>query len=132
VFRNLFSKKRALTGAPPAPRMKTYSAQSGYVYEYYYEGRRPAGASGADVEFVFNICGGGARRRPASVFLNGAAVASWQRRRSREFSSTELYALAKMALFQAFDEWPAPDRMKDAVTVREADIDVFAGALGLE
>ena len=57
MFRNFFSKKpAALTGAPPVRRMKTYSAQSGYVYQYYYEGYRPfrsAGESGS--EFVFTI-----------------------------------------------------------------------------
>ena len=42
VFRSFFSKKarpsdRCSGGAP----VKTYSAQSGYVYQYFYEGHRP-------------------------------------------------------------------------------------------
>src|SRR5262245_516355 len=56
VFRKLFAKKKApLTGVPAVRRMKTYSAQSGYVYQYYYEGRRDLSSSDPGVEFVFTI-----------------------------------------------------------------------------
>ena len=42
MFRNFFSKKPLpLTGAPAVRRLKSYSAQSGYVYQYFYEGQRP-------------------------------------------------------------------------------------------
>jgi len=53
----LVSKKEApLTGAPAVRRQKTYSAESGYVYQYYYEGQRPASRDGSSgIEFVFNV-----------------------------------------------------------------------------
>ncbi len=54
-FRGLFQKKTLpLTGAPAVRRMKTYSAQSGYVYQYYFEGYRPLPVE-SGVEFVFQI-----------------------------------------------------------------------------
>jgi len=38
-------KEAPLTGAPAVRRQKTYSAESGYVYQYFYEGQRPASAT---------------------------------------------------------------------------------------
>jgi len=121
-----------LTGAPAARRVKTYSAETGYVYEYYYEGRRPADGAPGGIEFVFGVSAGRAPIGAASVVLGGDVIAGWQRRHQRELSSTELYAVAKMALFQAFDERHAPARMKDAVVVRELDVEAFGDALGFD
>jgi hypothetical protein len=127
-----FSKKRALTGAPAVRRMKTYSAQSGYVYQYYYDGQRPFGSSAAGIEFVFSVSADRASWRPASVLIGDAAIAAWQDRHGRQLSSTERYALAKMALFQAFDERATPERMKDEVLVRPADVEAIADTLGFD
>ena len=132
VFRSLFSRKPALTGAPATRRIKTYSAQSGYVYRYCYEGQRPFDSSGPAIEFVFSVSAGRVHWRPASVLVADQAVDAWQERHGRQLSSTERYAVAKMALFQAFDERPAPDHMKDAVRVRPADVDAIAETLGFD
>jgi hypothetical protein len=106
--------------------MKTYSASSGYVYQYFYEGQRRLG--GAKTEFVFSVSA--VRWRPVSVMLPDDALAEWQATRERELSSAERYAVAKLALFQAFDERPIPEAMHDAVRVSVADLDTIAGALG--
>jgi len=133
VFQRFFSRKGALTGAPAVRRVKTYSAQSGYVYQYYYQGRRPFGPGGAaGEEFVFNVSADGHAWRPASILIAGAAVAAWQSAHQRELSSTEVYALAKMSLFQAFDERANPAHMKGDVHVSEADIETIASTLGFE
>src|SRR5262245_23846253 len=39
LLEKLRRKKLALTGTPQARRIKQYSSQSGYVYQYFYEGR---------------------------------------------------------------------------------------------
>jgi hypothetical protein len=111
--------------------MKTYCAQTGYVYQYYYDGQRPLRSPASGVEFVFTISADRANWRPASVLIGGAAMDAWQERHGRQLSSTERYALAKMALFQAFDERP-PDRMKDDVQVRQADVEAIADTLGFD
>ena len=121
-----------MTGSPAVRRMKTYSAQSGYVYQYYYDGQRPFGSPAAGIEFVFGISADRANWRPTSVLIGDAAIAVWQERHGREFSSTERYALAKMALFQAFDERPTPQRMKNDVLVRQADVEAIADTLGFD
>ena len=133
VFRGFFSRKNAaLTGAPAVRRLKTYSAQSGYVYQYFYEGHRPFRASGeGGTEFVFSISADARNWHPASVMLGDTAVRAWETAHGRELSSTEHYAVAKMALFQAFDERPLPAQMKEDVRVRAADVEAIIETLGL-
>lgn len=132
AFGNLFKKKPAsLTGTPAIRRMKTYSAQTGYVYQYYYEGHRPFRASGEDGEdFVFQISADRKDWNPIAVRVPGSAIRPWEETHSRELSSTERYAVAKMALFQAFDERP-PAQMKNEVNVRPADLQAILETLDL-
>jgi len=133
VFEKLFSRKETpLTGAPPVRRLKTYSAQSGYVYQYCYEGQRRfrhAGESGT--EFVFSLSADRKNWRHSRVLLADGALAAWEAAHARELSATERYAIAKMALFQAFDERETPGLMKDDVRVRNADVEAIVETLGL-
>lgn len=133
MFEKLFSKKEMpLTGAPPVRRLKTYSAQSGYVYQYCYQGQRPfrhAGESGT--EFVFSLSADRKNWRHSKVLLADGAVTAWEAAHARELSPTERYAIAKMALFQAFDERATPALMKDDVCVRHADVEAIAETLEL-
>jgi len=105
--------------------MKTYSAQSGYVYQYFYEGQRPG------TEFVFSVSADRKVWGPVSVIVNDAAVKAWELAHARELSATERYAIAKLALFQAFDERALPTDMKEEVRLREADIQGIVETLGL-
>ena len=99
-----FGKKTVpLAGVPAVRRQKTYSAQSGYVYQYFYEGHRPSSAE-RGTEYVFDVSSDRKTSSPVSVVVSDAAVASWQNESGRTLSATEQYAIAKMALFQAFDE----------------------------
>ena len=130
VFRDLFLKSKPLTAPPAARRVKTYSAQSGFSYDYWYEGHRPYRSRGdAGTEFVFSVSAGAAGRIAASVFLSEAAVRAWEQAHARRLSATELYALAKMSLFQAFDERARPDLMKTPVLIRAADIEAISETL---
>ena len=133
MFRSFFSKKKAaLTGAPATRRMKTYSAQSGYVYQYFYEGQREfRSPPGQGTEYVFQISADRKNWENASVLVGDAALRAWQEAHGRELSSTERYAIAKMALFQAFDERPTPAGMRGEIHVRKADIEGIVESLGL-
>ncbi len=132
MFRNLFSRKTPLRGTPAAPRLKTYSAESGYVYHYFYQGWRPCRSGGeAGLEFVFRISADRKDWLSTSVFASDAALACWEDAHARGLNAAERYALAKLALFQAFDERLAPPRMKEQVRIRQADFDQFAEKLGL-
>jgi len=122
-FFGLFQKKAVpLAGAPAIRRMKTYSAQTGYVYQYYYEGHRPLRAAAKPgTEFVFQISFDRKDWSAISIVVSEEAIGAWETTQARRLSATERYAVAKMALFQAFDE-REPVRMKGPVEVREADL----------
>jgi len=124
-------KKAALTGAPAVRRMKTYSAQSGYVYQYYYEGRRDLPDADPGVEFVFSISADRKNWKPTSVNVSRSALAGWEQANGRELSSTEHYAIAKLALFQVFDERAEPSQLEAELHVRSADVGTFIETLGL-
>jgi hypothetical protein len=112
--------------------MKTYSAQSGYVYQYFYEGHREYRGGGDDgVEFVFTVSADRKSSHETLVLVSGPAVQAWELGHGRELSVTERYAVAKMALFQAFDERPDPAQLRDEVRVRTADVEGIIETLGL-
>jgi hypothetical protein len=134
VFRSFFSKKpAALSGTPAVRRLKTYSAQSGYAYQYFYEGHRPFRSGGeGGTEFVFSVSADRKSWHSTSVLLGDGAVRAWQAAHQRELSSTEQYAIAKMSLFQAFDDRPTPAQMKDEVHVRTGGVEAIMATLDLE
>jgi len=109
--------------------MKTYSGQSGYVYQYYYEGQRTARDA---TEFVFNVSGDRKTWFPVSVFVRDRALAAWQQRHERDLHPTERYAISKMALFAAFDARPSPESMRDPVEVAESQVDEILSTLNID
>ena len=133
MFRGFFKRERPkLLGVPPLRRMKTYSAESGYVYQYFYEGYRPyatGGESGA--EHVFHISADRKDWHDTSVFIADAAIREWEQAHARTLNSTERYAIAKLSLFHAFDDRPEPRLMKEDVRVRLADVADIVETLGL-
>lgn len=130
MFEKLFRKKPVpLTGAPAVRRQKTYSAQSGYVYQYYYEGQRP---SEDGTQFVFDVSADRKSSTAVSVFVQNEAIQSWEERHGRALVAAERYAIAKMALFQAFDERAHPGLMRQDVRVRTADVDAILATLDID
>jgi hypothetical protein len=117
-------KTEPLTGSPAVRRSKTYSAQSGYAYQYFYEGHRGA-------EYVFRVSADRKRYRPVAVWLGSGEIEQWERDERRELTATERYAVAKLALLQAFDERETPERLEDRVEVRREDFEAIALTLGL-
>ena len=78
----------------------------------------------------FSVSAGGRDGYAVAVRVPAAAIRAWEEEHSRQLSSTERYAIAKMALFQAFDERPTPARMSQEVDVRPADIETIMETLG--
>jgi hypothetical protein len=127
-----FGKKTApLTGAPAVRRQKPYSAQSGYVYQYFYEGHRPSSPE-RGTEYVFDVSSDRKTSSQVSVIISDAAVASWQNESGRALSATEQYAIAKVALFQAFDERETPEAMRAAVRVEPGDVHSILATLNID
>ena len=90
-------------------RVKTYTSQTGYVYEYYFVGRRatlPDDPFAPSTEFVFDVSSDRKSIYAVSVFLPPHALSSFARDAGRQLSEPEQYAAAKLRLQQAFDELP--------------------------
>ena len=88
-------------------RMKTYTGGQGYVYQYYFVGKRAATANsseGAATEYVFDVTSDRKTTFAVSVFLMQHAVEVWASRHARSLNDAEQYGAVKMRLFQAFDE----------------------------
>jgi hypothetical protein len=91
-----------------------YTALSGYVYEYVHEGYRDhPGAR----EHVFAVSGDRKTWFTLSVWVPAGSVAHWEQAHSRTLNDAERYAVAKLALFDAFDVRPAPTEMREAIHV---------------
>ena len=69
---------------------------------------------------------------PSLFFLSTGVLASWQQKHEREFSAVEQYAIAKMALFHAFDEHAGPSDMVEAVCVHAARLDAIVEELDID
>jgi hypothetical protein len=88
-------------------RMKTYTGGQGYVYQYYFVGKRPAPDQSSPVsatEYVFDVTADRKTTYAVSVLVLSQALLSWARFHGRPLNEAEQYAAAKMRLFQAFDE----------------------------
>jgi len=131
MFQWLRKKSAPLSGAPAVRRQKTYSAQSGYVYQYFYEGQRPM-SSQRGTEYVFNVSADRKTSSQVSVLISDEAMASWQQDSGRTLSATERYAIAKMALFQAFDERETPEKACADVQVDPVDVRAILASLNID
>lgn len=85
-------------------RLKTYTGSQGYVYQYYFVGKRPAADVSAATEYVFDVSSDRKTTYAVSVILQGAVVAAWAQAHGRPLADSEQYAAVKMRLFRAFDE----------------------------
>jgi hypothetical protein len=88
-------------------RMKTYAGGQGYVYQYYFVGKREALAEakpGAATEYIFDVTSDRKTTFAVSVFLLDQAAKEWATAHGRSLTEAEQYAAVKMRLFRAFDE----------------------------
>ena len=91
----------------PIRRLKTYTAQTGYVYQYYFVGKRPAlndDPEAPATEYIFDVTADRKTTFAVSIFLSPQALTTWSARRGRDLSEPERYAAVKLRLMQGFDE----------------------------
>jgi hypothetical protein len=88
-------------------RMKTYTGGQGYVYQYYFVGKRralPDSGEARASEYIFDVSSDRKLTFAVSVFLPDDAVRGWMSAHGRQLTEAEQYGAVKMRLFQAFDE----------------------------
>ena len=117
-------------------RVKSYSAADGYVYQYYfYEGNRAQRNGKPGGEFTYVVSSDRRSAYPFKIFVKQSALDAWAKVNGRPLTSSEEYAVAKMRLFQAFDEGavqaPGEGQAPREVVVEEANLEEMLGRLGI-
>jgi hypothetical protein len=88
-----------------ARRVKSYSSATGYVFQYYFfEVERATRGGKSGTEYRYMVSADRQSSFPLQILVESAAVETWNRRMGGALSGTEEYAIAKLRLFQAFDE----------------------------
>jgi hypothetical protein len=86
-------------------RVKSYSAATGYVYQYYfYEVEKARRGDSSGTEYVYMVSIDRKKVFPVKIFVVKEALEKWSARAGQQLTGTEEYAVAKMRLFRAFDE----------------------------
>lgn len=93
--------KQDLTGRPLHPRVKTYSASTGQVFQHVYRGQKESADA---IEFVFSVSNQARQWRSLNVVLRWQVLNSWQGQHGLVLTGAQRYAIAKMAMFHWFDE----------------------------
>ena len=120
---------------PPVRRLKTYTGSQGYVYQYYFVGKRPALPDDPEApatEFVFDVTSDRKLTYAISVFLPEKSVTAWSEIHVRPLTEAEQYAAAKLRLFRAFDELEDVKAHGRRLIIDAALLEEALASLGLE
>ena len=112
-------------------RVKSYSAETGYVYQYYfYEVNKARRGLTPGREYVYMVSVDRKHVFAVKIFVHHDAAEKWGRAAGRTLSGTEEYAVAKMRLFQALDELDDVEHAPDLV-VDDSNLDSLLAQLDL-
>ena len=113
-------------------RVKTYSSESGFVYQYQFHDAIPAERnSEPGNEYIYYVSADRKTMFPLKIFVSRGTREDCARRLGRTFTGTEEYALAKMRLFQAFDDDENLVATKPELVVDGSDIEALLARLDL-
>ncbi len=116
-------------------RLKTYTGAQGYVYQYYFVGKRAALADDREApatEFVFDVTSDRKVTYAVSVFLPQAGIEKWGTAHGRALNDAEQYAAVKMRLFRAFDELEDVKATGRRLSIDSALLEEALASLGVE
>lgn len=116
-------------------RLKTYAGAQGYVYQYYFVGKRaalPGDPEAPATEFIFDVTSDRKLTYAVSVFLPQSALRAWQKSHGRQLNDAEQYAAAKLRLFRAFDELEDVMAHGRRLTVDPALLEEALSSLGVD
>jgi hypothetical protein len=116
-------------------RLKTYAGNQGYVYQYYFVGRRAALADDPEApatEFVFDVTSDRKLTFAVSVFLPEKSATAWAATHARPLTENEQYAAAKLRLFRAFDELENVKTQGRRLVLDAAALEQALSGLGVE
>jgi len=120
---------------PTVRRVKTYTGSQGYVYQYYFVGKRsalPDDPEAPATEFIFNVTSDRKLTYAVSVFLPDSSRDAWNQSHGRPLNEAEQYAAAKLRLFRAFDELEDVKEHGRRVTIDLGLLEEALASLGVE
>jgi len=120
---------------PPVRRVKTYTGAQGYVYQYYFVGKRPALPDDAEApatEFIFDVTSDRKLTYSVSVFFPEGTRNAWAQAHGRPLNEAEQYAAAKLRLFRAFDELEDVKTHGRRLSIDTALLEEALASLGVE
>ncbi len=113
-------------------RIKSYSAATGNVYQYYFFEVHPSHrGTSPGTEYVYMVCADRKNMFPLKIFIYRDAVERWSKKVGRPLSGTEEYAAAKMRLFQAFDEIEDLAASRPDLIIDESNLEALLARLDL-
>jgi hypothetical protein len=123
---------QAMTRSEVVRRVKSYSAATGYVYQYhFYEVQKTRRGLTYGTEYVYLVSADRKRSFPVRVFVRKDATEKWARKVGRALSGTEEYAVAKMRLFQALDEMTDVEAHPLDIVVDDSNLETLLAQLDL-
>jgi hypothetical protein len=123
---------QAMTRSEVVRRVKSYSAATGYVYQYhFYEVQKTRRGLTAGTEYVYLVSADRKRSFPVRIFVRRDATEKWARKVGRPLSGTEEYAVAKMRLFQALDETADVEAHPLDIVVDDSNLETLLTQLDL-
>jgi hypothetical protein len=112
-------------------RLKTYAGSQGYVYQYYFVGKRPAATSDAS-EYIFDVTSDRKLTYAVSIFFPQQVAAAWAESHGRPLADSEQYAAVKMRLFRAFDELEEMQAHGRQLQIDAQSLEESLASLGVE
>jgi len=116
-------------------RLKSYTGETGYVYQYYFVGKRaalPDDPFAPATEFIFDVSSDRKQTFAVSIFMTEAAVHRWQQQHERHLVDAELYAATKMSLFRAFDQIQNLMEQGRRLSIGDEDLEDLLVQVGVE
>ncbi len=112
-------------------RLKTYAGTQGYVYQYYFVGKRPTQTADA-TEYIFDVTSDRKTKYAVSIFLPQQAVSAWNQTHGRNLTDAEQYAAVKLRLFRGFDEIEDLQTTGRSLQIDSGHLDASLASLGVE
>jgi hypothetical protein len=112
-------------------RLKTYTGSQGYVYQYYFVGKRLSQLPDA-TEYIFDVTSDRKHTYAVSVLLARQVVAAWGEAHGRALTDSEQYAAVKMRLFRAFDKLEDMQAQGRCLQVDLRSLEESLASLGVE
>jgi len=113
-------------------RVKSYSSATGYTFQYqFHEVAHAQRGDAAGNEYIYYVSADRKTMFPIRILVRADAMNSHGQKLGRKLTGTEEYAVAKMRLFQAFDEEEDFAKRRPELVVDSSNLEALLAQLDL-